>query len=85
MPPVRDLVEKSDPALNVQISVLDHHLTAKDLEQWDDLDCKANLLLTKLEKFINSWSVSFVYCKKVSLAKQLRRQTNDLFYFCAIV
>ncbi|KAI4935510.1 uncharacterized protein J4E92_002801 [Alternaria infectoria] len=54
-PLLRDLVEKGKPALNVCISILEHHLTTANLEHWEDLDSKAKSLLPKLEELLGSW------------------------------
>jgi len=84
-PLVHDLVEKGKPALNIYISILEHHLTTANLEQWEDLDSKAKYLLPRLEELLKSWNVSLVCPGDVALAERTCRHNQDLFYSYAIV
>ena len=60
VPLVCYLVERSTPALRIQVSVLEHQLTSTTFKHWGQLDRQAQLLLDKLEGFVQTWNVSLL-------------------------
>lgn len=62
---VHDLVQSGDPALKIQVSVLEHRLTSENLHQWEQLGTQAKALLPVLDEFVHDWNVSLAYPNNV--------------------
>jgi hypothetical protein len=59
-PLVRDLIEKGRAALNIHVSVLEHQVTSKNFQRWEQLNVQAKALLKIVDEFIDSFDVSVV-------------------------